>query len=66
MLLIYQGFENRVRSYREVADLFNATYPNRNPISTVKKTVTRFFETRTVKDRPAAEGQNPQQMIITV
>ncbi|EFN69196.1 hypothetical protein EAG_13720, partial [Camponotus floridanus] len=39
---------------QEVVDLFNATYPDRNPISksTVQKTVIRFHETGTVKDRP--------------
>ncbi|KYN13642.1 hypothetical protein ALC57_14170, partial [Trachymyrmex cornetzi] len=51
-LFMYRGFGYRVRSYQEVADLFNAAHPDRNPTSksTVQKTVTRFFEARTVKD----------------
>ncbi|XP_025161887.1 uncharacterized protein LOC112590219 [Harpegnathos saltator] len=52
--LIYRGFGDRVRSYQEVADLFNATHPDRTPISksTVQYIVTRFLETGTVQDRP--------------
>ncbi|XP_018377388.1 PREDICTED: uncharacterized protein LOC108770338 [Trachymyrmex cornetzi] len=54
LLLMYRGFGDHVRSYQEVADLFNAEHPDRNPISksTVQKTVIRFFEAGTVKDRP--------------
>ncbi|XP_025160557.1 uncharacterized protein LOC112589889 [Harpegnathos saltator] len=54
LLLMYRGFGDRVRSYQEVADLFNATHPDRNPISksTVQYTVTCFLETGIVQDRP--------------
>jgi len=43
-----------IRSYQEVAYLFNAPHPDYNPISKfiVQKTVTHFFEAKTVKDRP--------------
>jgi len=49
----YRGFGDCVRSYQEVTDLLNDTHPDRNPISksTIQKTMTRFFETETVKDR---------------
>ncbi|EFN76733.1 hypothetical protein EAI_04129, partial [Harpegnathos saltator] len=54
LLLMYRGFRDRVGSYQEVADLFNATHPDRNHISKsiVQYTVTRFLETGTVQDRP--------------
>lgn len=39
LLFIYRGFGDRIRSYQEVADLFNATHPDCNPIS--KSTVCR-------------------------
>jgi len=49
---MYQGFGERVRSYQEIVDLFNAAHSDRNPISiSVQKTVTYFLETETVKDR---------------
>jgi len=53
-LLMMRGYGDRVRSFQEVMDLFNETFPNRNPISrsTVQKTVRRFEETGSVKDRP--------------
>lgn len=53
-ILMMRGYGDRTRSYDEVKDLFNDTYPNRNPISRsgVQKTVQRFQETGSVKDRP--------------
>lgn len=53
-LLMMRGYGDRVRSFQVVADLFNETFPNRNPISksTVQKTVRRFEETGSVKDLP--------------
>lgn len=52
-LLMMRGYGDRVISYREVRDLFNDTFPERNPIShsTVIKTVQRFELTGSVKDR---------------
>ncbi|XP_026823780.1 uncharacterized protein LOC113561483 [Ooceraea biroi] len=48
-----RGYGDRVRSYEQVAALFNNTYPDREPIakSTVQKTVIRFDETGSVTDR---------------
>lgn len=53
-VLIMRGCGDRTRSYQEAADLFNITFPDRAPItkSTVLKTVKRFQETGSVKDRP--------------
>jgi len=53
-LLMMRGYGDRVRSYQEVTNLFNETFPNRNSISksTVQKTVKRFEETGSVKDCP--------------
>lgn len=61
LLLIYQGFEDRIRSCQKIAALFNATHPDRNPISksTVHKIVTHFFEIETLKTDLATEGRNP-------
>jgi len=49
-----RGYGDMQRSYQDVANLFNGTYPNRAPISktTVIRTVERFVETGSVKDRP--------------
>lgn len=54
ILLMMRGFGDRVRSYEEVKDLFNDTFPLRNPISksAVGKTVQRFEETGSVHNRP--------------
>jgi len=53
---MYRRFGDHVRSYREIADLFNATHPDRNPIfkSAVQKIVIHFFETEIVKNRPCS------------
>lgn len=53
-ILMMRGYGDRVRSFEQVATLFTDTYADREPISksTVKKTVTRFEETGSVKDRP--------------
>lgn len=51
-LLMMRGWGENVRSYDAVRNLFNDSFPERNPISksTVVKTVTRFQETGSVKD----------------
>lgn len=51
-ILMMIGYGDRRRSYAEVCNLFNATYPNRNPInkSTVCKTLRRFNHTGSVKN----------------
>ncbi|CAG9839786.1 unnamed protein product [Diabrotica balteata] len=48
-----RGYCDRKRSYCEVANLLNNTFPNRSPIhkTTVQKTVQRFKESGEVKDR---------------
>jgi hypothetical protein len=55
-LLTMRGYGDNVRSYEAVAALFNNTFPNRLPItkSTVQRTVARFEQTGSVKDRPRA------------
>ena len=55
-ILMMRGWGNMVRSYRKVADMFNAEF--RRPLQprlaqkTVGKTVSRFMRYGTVKDRP--------------
>lgn len=53
-VLMMRGFGDRVRSYEEVKNLFNDSFPDRNPISkcVVFNTVKRFEETGSVKNRP--------------
>lgn len=53
LLISMRGCGDNVRSYSEVAKLFNARFPERNPISksTVFKTVGRFEETGKLEDR---------------
>jgi transposase len=53
-LLMMRGYGDRIRSYEQVKHLFNETFPDRNPISksAVKKTIKRFEETGSVKNRP--------------
>lgn len=54
-VLMMRGYGDRMRSYSEVADLFNEDFPNRtNPITrfTVARIVQRFNDTQSVKDRP--------------
>lgn len=52
-MLMMRGYGDRKRSYSEVANLFNDTFPNHSPVhkATVQKTVKRFEETGGVKDR---------------
>lgn len=52
-LLMMRGWGDNERSYEAVKNLFNDTFPERYPISksTVIKTVARFVETGSVKDR---------------
>lgn len=52
-LLIIVGFGDRKRTHSEACDVFNDNHPNRPPISrsTVSRTVQRFDELKTVKNR---------------
>ncbi|KAG8280639.1 hypothetical protein J6590_077049 [Homalodisca vitripennis] len=52
-LLMMRGWGDNVRPFAEVTHLFNATFPDRAPISksTAQYTVTRFVDTGSVKDR---------------
>lgn len=52
-VLMMRGFGDRSRSYEEVKNLFNDTFPDRIPISksVVYKTVNRFEETGSVSNR---------------
>lgn len=49
-----RGYGDRERSYQEVANLFNITFPDREPISksTAYRTVDRFLRTGSIKDEP--------------
>lgn len=53
-LLMMKGYGDKQRSYQETCDLFNATFNARNPISksTVVRTIYRFLQTDSIKDRP--------------
>ena len=53
-VLMMRGYGDRIRSDREVANLFNATYPGRDPIlkTAVEKTVGRFQRTGLIRDAP--------------
>uniref|UniRef100_A0A1B6GBX8 DUF4817 domain-containing protein n=1 Tax=Cuerna arida TaxID=1464854 RepID=A0A1B6GBX8_9HEMI len=54
-VLMMRGYGERMRSYAEVAELFNEEFPNRNnPITrfTVARIVQWFNDTYSVKDRP--------------
>lgn len=53
-LLMIHGYGDRIRSLEEVRRLFNYTFPERDPISrsTVSRTIQRFEETGSIKDRP--------------
>jgi Transposase. len=50
------GFGDKLRTHQEACQLFNATYPDRPPItqSTVSRVLARFEETGSVKDAPRA------------
>uniref|UniRef100_A0A1B6KCB5 DUF4817 domain-containing protein n=1 Tax=Graphocephala atropunctata TaxID=36148 RepID=A0A1B6KCB5_9HEMI len=52
-LLMMRGWSDNVRPFAEVTHLFNATFPDRAPISksTAQYTVARFVDTGSVKDR---------------
>lgn len=52
-LLMIRGFGDRERSYDQVRQIFNQTFNQRPPISksAVEKTVKRFSDTGSVKDR---------------
>lgn len=56
-ILMMRGFGDRIRSYQEVANLFNDTFGNRPPISksTVYRTVDRFERTGSIKDELRSE-----------
>src|SRR5215467_5317971 len=51
-ILMMRGYGDKMRSHQDVANLFNDTYPNRDPISkvTVYRTVSRFERTGSVAD----------------
>ena len=54
IVLMMRGYGDRIRSYREVVELYNATYPDQcDPISksTVERTIARFQRTL-IKDEP--------------
>lgn len=53
-LLMMVGYGDRRRSLQETCDLFNNTFPNRNPISksTVSKIVHKFEQSGSVKNLP--------------
>lgn len=52
-ILMMRGWGDNERSYAAVVRLFNETYPNRRiNKSTVLKTIERFRETGSVKNRP--------------
>lgn len=57
-ILILREYGDKTRSYEDVARLFNDTHPDRPPIakSTVSKTVIRYQQTGSVKDRPKSGG----------
>lgn len=59
-LLIMRGWGDLTRSYSEVQNLFNDSFPNRNPIarSTVASTINRFLTHGTVSDLPRS-GRPP-------
>jgi len=52
-LLIMKSYGDKERSYQEICDLFNAIFNAREPVSKsiVVRTVQRFIETGSVKDR---------------
>ena len=59
-ILMMRGYGDRVRSYQEVANLFNATFPEHPPISksTVYRTVDRFERMGLIKDKPRSGRTN--------
>lgn len=74
-ILMMRGYGDRIRSYEQVKNLFNDSFPNRNPISKsgVQKTIQRFEETGSVKDRPksgrpttATDEENSLDVLLSV
>jgi len=57
-------YGDKKRSYQETCDLFNATFNVREPISksTVVRTVQRFIETGSMKDRAVTDLHLPPMM----
>lgn len=52
-ILIYRGYGDRIRSYREVCELFNALNPDKQiKKSTVCRTIKRYQQTGNVKTLP--------------
>ena len=49
---VLRGYDGRIRSYREVVKLLNATYSDGNPISksTVERTIARSQRIGLIKD----------------
>lgn len=74
-ILMMIGYGDRTRSFTEVVNLFNELHPDRDLISksTVSKTLSRFRETGSVKDRPkvgrpvtATSEENSLNVILDV
>lgn len=70
-ILMMRGYGDRVRSYEQVAHLFNDTYPEHEPVSksTVFRTVDRFERTGSIKDesrsgRPAAATNDNKSLEV--
>jgi len=64
-LLIISNWSDRLRSYPDVKDLFNATLRNKNPISyfEIKRTIRRFEKNwKALKIVLKQEGHHQQQM----
>lgn len=50
-ILVFRGYGDKTRSYREVCELFNARYPDRRiKKSTVCRTLQRYEQTRSIKN----------------
>ena len=67
IVLMMRGYGDRIRSYREVVELFNATYPDQcDPISksTVERTIARFQRTL-IKDEPRS-GRSPKALLTMI
>lgn len=74
-ILMIIGYGDRTRSFTEIVNLFNELHPDRHLISksTVSKTLNRFRETGSVKDRPkvgrpvtATSEENSLNVILDV
>jgi len=64
-ILMMQGYDDKMRSYQDVANLLNGTYPNRDPISkvTVYRTVSRFKRTGSIAGEQRS-GDPKQQLTM--